>query len=190
MFTEKDEDLKIFVDELFLWYEQTELPVYIPKKPTYNIEIPKSISVSILCHVSVRRLRTLAQQEPSILELKRGAWLLGGGSGSGLGSTLPSNQTLEGRRTQMAHFRQPKVANSAPPARQSAYGSGRTIHGLLQLWCFGQFSQEILPLLSGKAAADLSLIHQPALNPLTEQQRTYGLFAPHRDTTDNLKVGG
>ena len=53
LFTEKDEDLKILVDELLLWYEQTELPVYIPKKPTYNTEIPKSISVSVLCHVSV-----------------------------------------------------------------------------------------------------------------------------------------
>jgi hypothetical protein len=38
-----------------------------------------------------------------------------------------------------------------------------TIHRFLQLWCFGQFSQEILPLSSGKAAADLALIHQPAL---------------------------
>ncbi len=58
-----------------------------------------------------------------------------------------------GRRSQMAHFRQPEVANSAPPARQSAYRPGRTIHRLLQLWCFGQFSHEILPLPSGKAAA-------------------------------------
>ncbi|MHC4192479.1 MAG: C-GCAxxG-C-C family protein [Planctomycetota bacterium] len=55
LFTETDEDLKILVNELFLWYEQTELPVYIPKKPTYNIEIPKSTSVSVLCHVSVTK---------------------------------------------------------------------------------------------------------------------------------------
>ena len=55
LFTEKDEDLKILVDELFLWYEQTELPVYIPKKPIYNIEISRSISVSVLCHVSVTK---------------------------------------------------------------------------------------------------------------------------------------
>ena len=33
----------------------TELPVYIPKKPTYNIDIPKSISASVLCHVSVTK---------------------------------------------------------------------------------------------------------------------------------------
>jgi hypothetical protein len=55
LFTEKDEDLKLLIDEMFLWYEQTELPVYIPKRPTYNIEIPKSVSASILCHVSVTR---------------------------------------------------------------------------------------------------------------------------------------
>jgi hypothetical protein len=55
LFAEKDEDLKILIDELFLWYEQTELPVYIPEKPAYNTEIPKSISVSVLCHVSVTR---------------------------------------------------------------------------------------------------------------------------------------
>jgi len=90
----------------------------------------------------------------------------------------------------MTHFRQPEVANSAPPTRQSAYRPGRTIHGFLQLLYFGQFSQEILPLPSGKAAADLSLIHQPALIHLTQQKRAYGLFAPHRNTTDDLKVGG
>jgi len=69
----------------------------------------------------------------------------------------------------MAHFRQTEVANSAPSARQSANRAGRTIHRLLQLWRFGQFSQEILPLPSGKTAADLALIHQPALMLLTKQ---------------------
>ena len=60
----------------------------------------------------------------------------------------------------MAHFRQPEVANSAPPAGQSTYRPGRTIHRLLQLWCFHQFRQEILPLPSGKAAADLALVNE------------------------------
>jgi len=55
LFAETDEDLRILVDELFLWYEQTALPVYIPKKPAYNIEIPKSVPVSVLCHVSVTK---------------------------------------------------------------------------------------------------------------------------------------
>jgi len=55
LFTKKDEDLKTLVDEIFLWYEQTELPVYIPEKPAYDMKIPKSISVSVLCHASVTR---------------------------------------------------------------------------------------------------------------------------------------
>lgn len=55
LFIEKDEDLNILVDELFLWYEQGKLPVYTPNTPIYNIEIPKSISVSVLCHVSVTK---------------------------------------------------------------------------------------------------------------------------------------
>jgi hypothetical protein len=55
LFIQKEEDLKILVDELFLWYEQAELPVYVPQKPTYNIEISRSVSVSVLCHVSVTK---------------------------------------------------------------------------------------------------------------------------------------
>lgn len=55
LFTETDEALKILVDKLFLWYEQTDLPVYIPEKPTHNVEILKSTSVSVLCHVSVTK---------------------------------------------------------------------------------------------------------------------------------------
>jgi len=60
LFTETDEDLRILIDELFLWYEQTELPAYLPKKPTYNIDIPKSISASVLCHVSVTKWCTVS----------------------------------------------------------------------------------------------------------------------------------
>jgi len=55
LFSKNEEDLKILVDEMFLWYEQSELPVYIPKKSIYNIEVPKSISASVLCHVSVTK---------------------------------------------------------------------------------------------------------------------------------------
>ena len=84
----------------------------------------------------------------------------------------------------MAHFCQPEVANSAPPAGQSAYRPGRTIHRFLQLWCFRQFNKEILPLPSGKAVADLALIHQPALIHLTRQKRAYGLFAQGNPWSD------
>jgi hypothetical protein len=55
LFVEKEEDQKILIDRLFLWYEQTELPVYIPQRPAYNIEIPRNVSDSILCHVSVTK---------------------------------------------------------------------------------------------------------------------------------------
>ncbi len=52
----KDEDkMKALIDELFLWYEQADLPDYIPNKPVLNAEIPKSVSKSVLCHVSVTR---------------------------------------------------------------------------------------------------------------------------------------
>jgi len=56
----------------------------------------------------------------------------------------------------MTYFSQPEIANSTPPARQSAYRPRRTTHQLLRLWCFYQFSKQILPLLPGRPAADLS----------------------------------
>jgi hypothetical protein len=41
------------IQEVFQWYEQTELPDYRPKKPKF--EIVKSVSRSNLCHVSVSK---------------------------------------------------------------------------------------------------------------------------------------
>ncbi len=55
LFVKKEEDLKQLVDELFLWYQQTELPVYVPQKPYFKTEIARSVSNSVLCHVSVTR---------------------------------------------------------------------------------------------------------------------------------------
>ncbi len=52
LFVEKEEDMKKLVAEMFLWYEQTLLPTYTPTKPGLDIEIPKSISDSVLCHAS------------------------------------------------------------------------------------------------------------------------------------------
>lgn len=52
LFVEKEEDMKKLVAEMFLWYEQTLLPTYSPAKPDLDIEIPESISNSILCHAS------------------------------------------------------------------------------------------------------------------------------------------
>jgi len=55
LFAETEEQMKPMVGELFLWYEQTELPVYVPDKPILDIEMPKSVSNSVLCHVSATR---------------------------------------------------------------------------------------------------------------------------------------
>jgi hypothetical protein len=55
LFVKKEDELKQLVDELFLWYQQTKLPHYVPHKPTLNIDIAKSVSSSVLCHVSVTR---------------------------------------------------------------------------------------------------------------------------------------
>jgi len=52
LFVDEEEDMKRLVTELFLWYEQTLLPVYSPAQPGLGIEIPKSISDSVLCHAS------------------------------------------------------------------------------------------------------------------------------------------
>ena len=55
LFVKKEEDLKQLVDELSLWYQETALPVYVPAKPALNIDIAKSVSSSVLCHISCTR---------------------------------------------------------------------------------------------------------------------------------------
>ena len=55
LFARNEDETKLLVDELFLWYEQTELPVYEPAKPVVAGQMQKSVSNSILCHVSVTR---------------------------------------------------------------------------------------------------------------------------------------
>jgi hypothetical protein len=42
-------------NEVFLWYEQSALPVYKPAKPDLDIEIPTSTADSVLCHVSISK---------------------------------------------------------------------------------------------------------------------------------------
>jgi hypothetical protein len=55
LFAGTEERMKKPIGELFLWYEQTELPVYTARKPVSDIDIPKTASHSVLCHVSVSR---------------------------------------------------------------------------------------------------------------------------------------
>lgn len=55
LFAGTGERLNQGISELFLWYEQTELPVYHPRKPSLDIVVPTSVSNSVLCHASVSR---------------------------------------------------------------------------------------------------------------------------------------
>ncbi len=41
------------INRVFLWYEQTELPVYLPAEPKLDMRIPPSTAHSVLCHLSV-----------------------------------------------------------------------------------------------------------------------------------------
>jgi nitrate reductase cytochrome c-type subunit len=40
-------------NELFVWYEESRLPIYVPKQPKLEMEVSACVSKSILCHVSV-----------------------------------------------------------------------------------------------------------------------------------------
>ena len=55
LFARSEEETNQIIGELFLWYEQSDLPVYVPRKPIFDIEVPTSVSNSVLCHVSVTR---------------------------------------------------------------------------------------------------------------------------------------
>jgi hypothetical protein len=41
------------ISELFSWYETAELPSYVPASPPESLEIPKTVTRSVLCHISV-----------------------------------------------------------------------------------------------------------------------------------------
>lgn len=55
LFAKSEEQAMKLIRGLFLWYEQTQLPVYVPQKPILDIDVPTSVSDSVLCHVSVTR---------------------------------------------------------------------------------------------------------------------------------------
>jgi hypothetical protein len=55
LFAKSEKETKQLIGGLFLWYEQAELPAYVPEKPILDIEVPMSVSNSVLCHVSVTR---------------------------------------------------------------------------------------------------------------------------------------
>jgi hypothetical protein len=53
LFAATQDEARLLTHELFRWYEATALPIYVPKKPKLAVEMPKSVSNSVLCHVSV-----------------------------------------------------------------------------------------------------------------------------------------
>ena len=63
LFVKDEDEIKKLVNELFLWYQQTELPQYVPQKPGLNTTIPKTVSNSVLCHVSTTRWCKFAGQK-------------------------------------------------------------------------------------------------------------------------------
>jgi hypothetical protein len=55
LFARNEDEMKLLVGEIFLWYEQTAIPLYVPEKPLLDMKVKKSIPNSVLCHVSLTR---------------------------------------------------------------------------------------------------------------------------------------
>lgn len=53
LFASRKEQQASLASQVFLWYEQTELPVHIPAQPKLDMEMPTSVAHSVLCHPSV-----------------------------------------------------------------------------------------------------------------------------------------
>jgi hypothetical protein len=49
----KETERKALIDELFFWYENAELPIFLPKKPFFSVDLPGVKTNSVLCHPSV-----------------------------------------------------------------------------------------------------------------------------------------
>jgi hypothetical protein len=52
LFSKNQEDLFALCQEISLWYENAELPLYAPKKPKVDIPAVTSVAYSNLCHIS------------------------------------------------------------------------------------------------------------------------------------------
>lgn len=53
LFATTQDQARLLTHELFRWYETTALPAYVPKRAKLSMEMPKSVSNSVLCHASV-----------------------------------------------------------------------------------------------------------------------------------------
>jgi len=61
---------KQLVAELFSWYETTALPAYIPKGEENSPPVARSVSQSVLCHLSVNRWREASDGEVESPQMK------------------------------------------------------------------------------------------------------------------------
>ena len=55
LFVESNKARNAMIQELFLWYEKTPLPIMRVGKPVHNLPMPRSVARSTLCHISVAR---------------------------------------------------------------------------------------------------------------------------------------
>ncbi|MBE0535997.1 MAG: C-GCAxxG-C-C family protein [Phycisphaerae bacterium] len=53
LFEARKEQRASLTGQVFLWYEQTELPVYAPATPKVDMLMPVTVAGSVLCHLSV-----------------------------------------------------------------------------------------------------------------------------------------
>jgi len=53
LFASRKEQQAGLANQVFLWYEQTELPVHVPAQPKLDMKMPTSVAHSVLCHPSV-----------------------------------------------------------------------------------------------------------------------------------------
>lgn len=53
LFAAGKEQQASLTSRILLWYEQAQLPVYVPAKPELEMQMPASVAHSVLCHPSV-----------------------------------------------------------------------------------------------------------------------------------------
>jgi hypothetical protein len=55
LFVEDRKRRENLITELFTWYESAELPLYRPEETSKELDMPKSVAGSVLCHISAGR---------------------------------------------------------------------------------------------------------------------------------------
>jgi len=70
LFVADGADCSAMINDLFNWYEQTALPVYVPANPHEDIAVTPTKALSNLCHSSVTRWSNAEGLSPSSPEKK------------------------------------------------------------------------------------------------------------------------